>query len=273
MTLKFNMRQSKVLRKLRNGQIAFCTKMNLSDSRAYEIAAASGFDCLWTCQEHTGGDYRELETQILATKNTDCDLLCRVPKGCYSNLIRPLEMDATGIMVPHVMSLEETKTIVRDTRFYPIGRRPLDGGNADGNYGRTILIDYLKQANRERFIILQIEDPEPLKELDDIAAVPGYDMLFFGPGDFSHAIGHPGDFNHPELVAARQQVADTAKRHGKFAGTVAGLDNYMSLIQEGYQFLNIGADVAILGASYSNIIHTIYGSQNSSSNSNNLYHK
>lgn len=271
MNSEFKMRPSKVLRKLRAGQTAFCTKMNLADSRAYEIAASSGFDCLWTCQEHIGTDYHALETQILATKAYDCDLLCRVPKGCYSNLIRPLEMDATGIMVPHLMSLSEAKSIVKDTRFHPVGRRPLDGGNADGSYCRVPLADYLEQANRERFVVLQIEDPEPMEELDAIAELPGYDMLFFGPGDFSHSIGDPGNFNNPKLIDARRRVARTAIKYGKFAGTVASLDNYNSLIEEGYSFINIGADVVILGSNYKNMLRTLSDGQKDTPGKRGLY--
>jgi len=257
MKSEWAMRTSRVLRKIRDGGIAFCTKMNLTDSRVYEIAASSGFDCLWTCQEHTGNDYQQLEAQILATKVYDCDLLCRVPKGSYSDFIRPLEMDVTGIMIPHVMSLEEAKNIVKTTRFAPVGRRPLDGGNADGSYCRVALADYLAQANRERFVVLQIEDPEPLAELEEIAALPGYDMLFFGPGDFSHSIGDPGNFDNPKLLEARKEVARAARRHGKAAGTPCTLDNYRQLIDQGYNFISIGADVCTLGNNYRNIMQAI----------------
>jgi len=271
MTLEWHMRRSRVLEKLREGKTVFCTKMNLSDPRAYEIAASSGFDCLWTCQEHIGTDFQTLEAQIMAAKAYDCDLLCRVAKGGYSNFIRPLEMDASGIMVPHLMSLEEAREIVKETRFHPIGRRPLDGGNADGNYCRIPLSEYLAAANHERFIILQIEDPEPLAELDAIAAIEGYDMLFFGPGDFSHAIGDPGNFTNPQLVAARRAIAQTAAAHGKFAGTVASLDNYQMLIDEGYRFLNIGADVLALGNCYRDIMQRLVGDQTIDHGSRALY--
>ena len=74
------------------------------------------------------------------------------------------------------------------TRFHPIGRRPLDGGNADGAYCRVDTLDYMNQANDQRFVIVQIEDPEPLSDLDAIAALDGIDMIFFGPADFRHAV-------------------------------------------------------------------------------------
>ena len=259
MKTEWKMRESRVLRKLRNGEVALCTKMNLADPRVAEIIAMSGFDCIWTCQEHIGNDYRTIQELILGAKTYDCDILCRVQKGCYSDYILPLEMDAAGIMVPHLMSLQEAKQTVNMTRFHPQGRRPLDGGNADGKYCRVPLGDYLEQSNRERFVIFQIEDPEPLEELEEIAALDGYDMLFFGPGDFSHSIGDPGNFNNPVLLETRKRIAEVAIRHGKFAGTVGSLGNYHELVKMGYRFINIGSDVTTLAATYTEIIHSVAG--------------
>jgi len=68
-------------------------------------------------------------------------------------------------------------------------------------------------------------------------------MLFFGPADFSHGIGRPGQWDAPEIAQARKAVATTARRHGKFAGTVATPDSLRDRLEEGYQFINLGADV------------------------------
>ena len=237
------MRPSRVLAKLRAGEVASCFKINLADARAVEIAARAGFDCIWQCLEHVPNDLAVIEKGIWAAKAHDADTMVRICRGSYSDYIRPLEMDAAGIMVPHVMSLADAQAVARMTRFHPLGRRPVDGGNADGAYCGIDFIEYLKQANQQRFVVIQIEDPEPLDELDAIAAVPGIDMLFFGPGDFSHGIGAPGVWDHPRLLEARRRVAEAALAHGKFAGTVASLANMNELIGLGYRFLNIGADV------------------------------
>ncbi len=238
-----NMRPSKVLRKLRAGEVASCFKLNLADARAAEIAAMSGFDCLWTDMEHTPNDWSPIEKQILAAKVHDVDLIVRVAKGGYSDYIRPLEMDAAGIMVPHLMSLQEARKIIGMTRFHPIGRRPVDGGNADGAFCGISMLDYMLQANEERLVIVQIEDPEPLDDLEAIAALPGIDILFFGPADFSQGIGAPGEWNHPLLIETRKRVAQVASAHGKWAGTVGGPGNLQELIDMGYRFINLGADV------------------------------
>jgi 4-hydroxy-2-oxoheptanedioate aldolase len=243
----FSMRPSRVLRKLRAGEIVNCFKCNLSDHRAFQIVSQYGFDCIWTCMEHVPNDLSQIETQVLATKNWDVDLLCRVPRGSYSDYVRPLELDASGIMLPHVMSLQDAKDIIYQTRFMPIGRRAADGGNADGLFCNVEFTDYLEQANRERFIILQIEDPEVLDDLEAICELEGFDVILFGAGDFSHAIGHPGEMDHPMITETYERIGKLANKHGKFAGAVAAPAKRQQMIDMGYTFLNTGADVIGLG--------------------------
>lgn len=237
------LRSSRVFDKLRAGQLASCTKINLSDSRVVEIAALAGFDAVWLDTEHVANSIRDLEHAINVARLHRCDALVRVPRGSYSDLIRPLELDAAGIVVPHVMSADDARLIVHQTKFHPLGRRALDGGNADGAFCGIDIADYASAANKNRILILQIEDPEALDELDDIAAIDGVDALFFGPGDFTQGLGKVGDFDDPRVDEARMQVAAAARRHGKFAMTVGGLAQLPRLREMGYQVISVGADV------------------------------
>lgn len=254
------MRPSRVLNKLRNGEVAISSKINLDSSRAVEILSMSGFDCVWLCNEHIATDWSLLERQILAAKSYDVDAMVRINRGSYSDYIRPLELDATGLMVPHLMGLEDARHVVKTTRFHPIGLRPVDGGNADGKYCQIPMLDYMQQANRERFIFVQIEDPDPLPELEEIASLDGLDMLFFGPADFSQGIGAPGQWDDPRIEDTRKKVAEVAVRHGKFAGTVCGRpEDAARLIDMGYRFLNIGADVLALCSYFKDIVTSFRG--------------
>ena len=239
----FIMRPSRVLKKLRDGDVVYSFKHNLSDPRAIDIAGMFGFDLVWLCMEHIGNDWSAIESQIYAAKSWNMDAMVRVPRGSYSDYVRPLELDAAGILVPHIMGLEDAKNVVRMTRFHPIGKRPVDGGNADAGYCNIDFREYLKQANEQRFVAVQIEDPEPLDELDAICALEGIDIIFFGPGDFSHSIGVPGQWDHPNVAETRRRVAEAATKHGKFAFTPASPDNADELIEMGYRALSIGADV------------------------------
>lgn len=245
-----NMRESRVLRKMRNGEVAVSVKLNLADPRGAEIAAMCGFDCIWIDLEHVPNDNDSMENTIRAAKVFDCDVLTRVKRGSYSDLICPLEADSTGIMVPHLMSLEDAKKIVYYTKFHPVGRRPIDGGNADGAYCMIDALDYIKQANEQRFVVVQIEDPEPLAELEEICALDGLDMIFFGPADFSQGIGVPCQMDDPRIAETRKLVAETARKYGKFAGTTGSPANIAEYAAMGYQFVNVISDVRALAVEY-----------------------
>ena len=247
------LRPSRVLEKLRGGDVASCTKINLSDPRVVEIAAIAGFDSVWLDMEHVANGIRDIEHAVNAARVHGCDALVRVPRGSYSDLVRPLEIDAAGIIVPHVMSANDARRVVQHTRFHPLGRRPLDGGNADGAFTAIDIDAYVDAANRHRMLIVQIEDPEALDELDDIAAIDGIDALFFGPGDFTQGLGVPGQGDDPRVGEARQRVAEAARRHGKFAVTVGSLDNRDSLIDMGYRLISVGADVTHLRARFAEV--------------------
>lgn len=218
-------------------------KINLGDPRVIEIAGLVGVDAVWLCNEHVPNDWLALENQIRAARIYDIDTLVRVSRGSYSDYIRPFETDATGIIVPHVGSEAEARQIVEWTRFHPVGQRALDGGNLDGKFCLLDNDEYLRHSNAERLVILQIESPGALEHVEEIAAVPGFNGLLFGPGDFSHRIGKSQQLEASEVVAARKRVAQAARENGKFAVTPGLIAPFSDLVAEGHQVFGIGADV------------------------------
>lgn len=249
------MRPSRVLRENREGQLASCLKINISHPNVVELAGLAGASVVWLCNEHVPNDWQTLEHCIRAAKIHDMDLIVRVSKGAYSDYIKPFEADASGIMVPHVEDAQEAKKIVETCRFFPLGKRPLDGGNIDGSFCQTPMAEYLASSNRERFIILQIESPEAVENIGEIAAVEGYDFLLFGPGDYAHRIGCAGDIQHPEVLNARRKVEDAAKKNGKklFAVGVGGSPKEQ--LERGYTVACVGSDVWSLGEAFNQIVN------------------
>ncbi len=236
-------RPSRILAKVRQNQPAIVIKLNLADPRITEIAGLSGVDAVWLCNEHVPNDWLNLEHQIRAARLHDVDAIVRVSRGSYSDYIKPFEAGATGILVPHVASAAEARQIVEWTRFQPLGKRPLDGGNVDGQFCVLPMTDYIAHGNTQNLVILQIESPAALAQVEAIAAVPGFDGFCFGPGDFAHQIGRPGQINDPEVVAARKKVAAVAKAHGKFAMAAGLVAPFAELAAEGHSLFSVGADV------------------------------
>lgn len=244
------MRTPRIRRELAAGITPTCLKMNMPDPRGVELAGLAGVSSVWLCNEHCGNDWLNLENQIRAAKLYDMDTIVRVEKGSYSDYIKPFEADATAIMVPHVTTADEARNIVKMTRFHPLGRRAMDGGNIDGVYCQIPVEEYIRHSNEERLLVFQIESPEALANVEEIAAVPGFDVLLFGPGDFSHLIGKAGQILDPEVVAARKRVAAAANANGKLAMSPGTFNARQTLQEEGWHIFGIGADVLGLGIYY-----------------------
>jgi len=141
------------------------------------------------------------------------------------------------------VKIEDAKFVRDSTKFPPIGHRGLDGGNNDGKYARLDIEEYLTKSNEERLVIYQIETPEAFDHIEAIAEMEGVDGLFFGPGDYSLALGVPGQMDHPEVSKVRKLVAELARKHNKIAATPGGPNIASEYIDMGYNLLNIGSDV------------------------------
>jgi 4-hydroxy-2-oxoheptanedioate aldolase len=165
------------------------------------------------------------------------DIVARPAKGEFMRLARLLEAGAQGIMYPRCESAAEATEVVKWAKFPPLGSRGIDGGNPDVPYATTPPQQYVKEANEQTFIIVQLEEQRAIDNADEIAAVEGVDVLFFGPGDYSSLGGIPGQFDHPLLAKATEQIAEAARRAGKHWGRPA------FTVDQAREFLAMGAGV------------------------------
>jgi 4-hydroxy-2-oxoheptanedioate aldolase len=112
-------------------------------------------------------------------------------------------------------------------------------------------LDHLKQGNEEVFLALQIEDAEALNVVDEIAAVPGFDLLFVGPADLSVSLGVPFQFDHPKMQEAFRRVDEAARKHGKWWGTTSGSpEAAQKMLDRGARMVTAGSDHGMLMAGF-----------------------
>ncbi|MBL8218909.1 MAG: hypothetical protein JNL62_06755 [Bryobacterales bacterium] len=217
------MTNSKVLRKLRAGEIVRMVKISrVMDPWLTEVAGRGGFDVVWLDMEHRDFGFDVIGPVALACRATGMDLTVRVLKSGYASPMRALECGANGVMVPHCHNAEEAKQWVDWCRFPPLGKRGYDGVGVDADYAMADPLDYIAHANHETFLMLQIEDAEAVERADEIAGVEGVDLLFVGPGDLSLSYGVPMQTNHPHLQRAVGRIANAAAKHGKWWGVATG---------------------------------------------------
>jgi 2-keto-3-deoxy-L-rhamnonate aldolase RhmA len=195
--------------------------------------------------EHRDFSYQESAVMILAARATDMDTVVRIRKDSYADYFRPLEDGATGIMVPHIKTREEAEFAVYNTKYMPVGRRGMDGVGADTFYG--LGSTDLQDANRETFVMVQLEDFEGIDNIDAIVSTEGIAGILVGPADLSQSYGKPGVLDCDEVMQAMQQVAAACRQHGKWWGAPGINPDYTRwLLEQGALFIAIGSDYGLL---------------------------
>jgi len=240
-------RRSIVRRRLDAGKPVWIFKTNYPHPMAPEVLGSRGIDCLWLDCEHfpTGPD--TMFSLIQACRGSDTDALVRTPNGQFALAAKMLDTGADGIMYPRCRDADEVRELIRWTRFPPEGRRGCDTGVAAALFSGLSLPEYIERNRRENFLAVQIETAEALEALDEIASVPGIDILFVGPGDMSVALGVDCDPAHPTLAEAIRRVAGAAADHGLAWGMPAfTMDHAAQLLEMGAQFITHGSDTSII---------------------------
>ena len=251
------MRKSKILKKLRNDEWVLITSAAIlgASSKITELAGSIGFDGLWLDMEHTCYNYDQMFHLIQGARAADTDCIVRIRKDGYSDYCRLLEDGAAGIVVPHCMSAEEARYIVRRSKFHPQGLRGIDGAGADADYALSDFNEYIQHARSETFVVVMIEDREAVECIDEIASVEGIDVLFMGCYDLSQSYGITGEVSHHIIEEAIQKVSEASAKYGKWwglqAGTTKDAEKYLSM---GAKFISAGDEVLILIEGYKKII-------------------
>ncbi len=241
------MRNSTVLKKLRSGEPSFGTSLHLGSPEVFEMVSLLGMDAIWIDLEHHAVSLDRVAELMRAARVGGTDIVARPAKGEFMRMSRLLELGATGIMYPRCESVDEAREVVQWAKFAPLGKRGFDGSGADVPYLMTPMKKYLRQANEQTFVIIQLETQQAIDQAASIAAVEGVDMLMLGPADFSILSGIPGEFDHPMIQQAYEAVAAAAQAHGKtWAATCGSVGQAKRLIDCGAKLVFLGCDIVFV---------------------------
>jgi 2-keto-3-deoxy-L-rhamnonate aldolase RhmA len=223
-------------RRLAAGQTVYGTFLGLGSAMAAEACALAGFDWLLVDLEHGGGDESTLLAQQLAADAHGVPMLVRVESTDRIRAGRVLDLGAEGVMFPRLESAADAEQAVRHLR-YP--------GQGDRGFGTHP--EALATANDRIVGIIQVENRQAVERVDDIAAVPGVDVLFIGPRDLSYDLGVPGDTRAPVFREAVQRVLAAAERAGIAAGTLApDAEAARAYADDGFRFIGVSSDATLL---------------------------
>jgi 2-keto-3-deoxy-L-rhamnonate aldolase RhmA len=225
-----------------------------------QILKAAGADYAVLDMEHTGFGFDTVRQVVRYCQSGELPLVVRVPSQSRHHISRALDTGADGIMVPIVSSVEQAKAVLDAAKYWPDGTRGVALGLAHERFAMRSepLLPRLAEQNARTAIILQVEDPRGAAAADQIAAMPGVDMLWLGHNDLSVALDKPGAFDDPDFVKAEQAALAAARRHGKSAGRLAvDAGQAAAFARMGYDFVSIAGDVWLLQQAFAAGVETI----------------
>jgi 2-dehydro-3-deoxyglucarate aldolase/4-hydroxy-2-oxoheptanedioate aldolase len=177
------------------------------------IGLHGGYDAVWLDQEHAGLSIEQIEHATRAARGCGLDSFVRLTATDYATVMRPLEAGAGGVMIAQVRGVRQAEEVLTWAKFQPRGMRGLNGSGVDARYGSLPMAEYMRRANAETFVAIQIEHVDAVAEVEQIAALPDVDVLFVGPADLSQSMGLLGEWEHPRVWQAIERVAQAAQAH------------------------------------------------------------
>lgn len=243
--MRVNQTKSRLLR----GELAAGVFVMANDPHVTGAVGAAGFDFVHYDMEHTTLDLPRLELLVRAADSAGVTPMVRVAGGSKRDILTALEAGAQGIMVPRVESAEAAAEVVRVTRYFPEGERGMFTMGYRSDYGSIPPAEYYAGCNREVLIAVQVESARGVDQAAAIAAVPGVDSLFIGPGDLSQSLGIPGQWQDERLAAAMDETIRASLEAGKIAGGMPmGIEMAARWAEIGLRYMGWALDLGLLRA-------------------------
>ena len=227
---------------IRKGQPAIGTFIAFSDPHTVEVMADIGFDWFFIDTEHCTIGMEGLRDILVAMKGSHTVPVVRLMNNQPDYFKVALDLGAEGVIVPMIESAEDARRAVQYCRYPPLGTRGF--GPVRASRYHLYLDEYAKAANAEILLVAQIESHRAIQELDAILAVSGIDAIFIGQADLTSSMNLIGQWGHPEVKAAIDQIIRQAKKVRMPFGTPASSpEDFAEYVARGATLMTVGGDL------------------------------
>jgi 2-keto-3-deoxy-L-rhamnonate aldolase RhmA len=214
------------------------------------VAKSTGHDFIFIDAQHSLFSLETIGHIAQAGLGCGTAVLVRARSCQDPDISLMLDNGVSGIVFPDIDTAAEARQAVDACKFAPIGKRSVAGGYPNFDYRPVPLAHTVRALNDATLVVCMIETREGLRNIEEIAAVKGVDVIHVGCNDLLAAMGKPGAFGDPEVVAAVERVISVATQHGKFAGLGGerDLDRQLAFIRKGVRFVTTQTDIGFLMA-------------------------
>ena len=228
-----------------------CLGVGLRQSRTVDIGkimATSGYDWLFIDMEHNSMDIDVASQISVAAQDAGITPIVRVPDFAHHHATRVLDCGAMGVVFPHVENADIAKKLVSYCLYPPKGHRSITGVLPQLDFKQNSIADVASTINKNMLIVIMLESPEAIDNVDSIAAVDGVDVLLIGTNDLCMEMGIPGEYSNPKVKDAYIKVIDACKKYGKTPGMggIYNEDLMSEYIKMGMRFILSGSDLSFM---------------------------
>jgi 4-hydroxy-2-oxoheptanedioate aldolase len=211
-----------------------------------ELLSFVGFDFAVVDLEHGPIMPNELYPLILAAERRGIRLIARLPLLQENYFKWLLDMNIGGLQVPHVKTAQDAADAVKFSKFAPEGERGLCRFVRAAEFSNIPKEEYIKEANNNSLLILQIEGTEGVKNIKEIIEIPGIDLIFVGPYDLSQSLGLIGQIWHEKVVNEIKLIIELCKNKGIAVGVFTDTKEGVKYWRDsGVKYMNYGIDVEL----------------------------
>ena len=207
------MRHYSLKEKLQAGETVFGSFVSMPEPSMVEAIGLAGYDFVLIDMEHTAIDFKALLRMLMAADAASTTPIVRVGTVDPNPILRVLDSGAAGVVAAHVQSASQAESLVQACRYPPEGHRGVSGASRAAGYGAHLFREHAVQSNREVLTVALIEDVAGVEAIEEIAAVPGLDILLPGSGDLSASLGLLGQPDHPAVQAAVNRIVQAVRSH------------------------------------------------------------
>ena len=254
-----HIRHNRMKQIIKSGKPAYGVSVQFPSPELVEMIGELNFDWVMLDAEHGSITADNIGPMIMAAEIRGLTPIVRPENNDPSVINKYLDRGAMGVQVPHINTADEARAVVDACLYHPQGMRGLGGGRmADFGWGSPVS-EYVKSANSEMLVCVQIEDVIAVENLDEILGVQNIDVFFVGPTDLAQSMGHPGNNGHPDVVQTIKDVFDRIHASGHASGTPGSAEQAQKNTQTGimYHYTHIPTFMSSYGRHFMEIVGRI----------------
>ena len=182
----------------------------------------AGFDFVYIEYEHVFFDPTDLADTVQAGRDSGLPVIAKTPQLERAEVAKLLECGVVGIQLPRTESRQEVQTLLSYIKLPPAGTRAIATGYGNSDYMQVAdKTAWMEAQDAETTLVVHIETRVGYEHAEEIISTPGVDMVYVGPGDFSIEMGHPGAYDHPDVIGPMEEILNLCQQHQVPFGTTA----------------------------------------------------